>query len=139
MGPHIQRISNTIAKPLFGGILLKVSQEILSPVARQGPTKVRLSSEEDKRATTNVQNGLVFFFLFSLKRGLNLRKVLGETLGKSVEKCEKVRESAETILPFSCCPLDFSDLCFSILHFRHRKKGSLRKGSFHWKNGAKNL
>ena len=33
-----------------------------------GPTSTRGShteSEEDKRATTNVQNGLVFFFIFS--------------------------------------------------------------------------
>ena len=37
--------------------------------------------EEDKRATTNVQNGLVFFFLFSSTKGLNFQKVLGE-------KCE---------------------------------------------------
>ena len=30
--------------------------------------------EEDKRATTNVQNGLVFFFVFSFKKALILRK-----------------------------------------------------------------
>ena len=34
--------------------------------------------EEDKRATTNVQNGLVLFFLFSYKKALILRKVLRE-------------------------------------------------------------
>ena len=36
------------------------------------------SLEEDKRATTNVQNGLVFLFLFSFKKALILREVLGE-------------------------------------------------------------
>ena len=31
-------------------------------------------SEEDKRATTNVQNGLVFFFLFSfIQRGQTVK------------------------------------------------------------------
>ena len=53
---------------------------------------------EDKRATTNVQNGLVVFFLFSFKQGLNFKR----SPGRSVEKCEKVWKSAETILPFSC-------------------------------------
>ena len=42
--------------------------------------------EEEKRATTNVQNGLVFFFLFSLKKALNIRK----SGGQNSEKCEKV-------------------------------------------------
>ena len=36
-----------------------------------------LTLEEDKRAPTNVQNGLVFSFLFS-KKDFILRKVLGE-------------------------------------------------------------
>ena len=36
------------------------------------------SKDSDKRATTNVQNGLVFFFLFSLKRALILRESLGD-------------------------------------------------------------
>ena len=63
--------------------------------------------EEDKRATTNVQNGLVFVFLFSFKKALILRNVLGnnsEKVWNGVEKCEKVWK---TILPFSCCPLVF--------------------------------
>ena len=34
--------------------------------------------EEDKRTTTNVQNGLAFFFLFSLTKTLILREALGE-------------------------------------------------------------
>ena len=50
----------------------------------------RLFLEEDKQATTNVQNGLVFLFLFSFKKALILRKVLGEISGKDAEKCEKV-------------------------------------------------
>ena len=41
--------------------------------------------EEDKCATTDVQNGLVFFFLF--KNGLNFKR---SPRGKSVKKCEKV-------------------------------------------------
>ena len=82
-------------------------------------------SEEDKRATTKVQNGLVFFFLFSFilfyslwtktaVKPLNYKKSPGgkilkkcEKVWKSVEKCQKVWKSAETILPFSCCPLVF--------------------------------
>ena len=36
--------------------------------------------EEDERATTNVQNGLVFVFLFSFKKALILRNVLGDKL-----------------------------------------------------------
>ena len=46
--------------------------------------------EEDKRATTNVQNGLVFSFLFSFSKALILRKALGEkseNVWKSVKKC----------------------------------------------------
>ena len=53
--------------------------------------------EDDKRATTNVQDGLVFFFLFSfifLRKGLILRETPGgkkrEHVWKSVTKCEKV-------------------------------------------------
>ena len=38
VGPHIQQILNTIAKPLLR-ILSQLSHEILSPVARNGPTK----------------------------------------------------------------------------------------------------
>ena len=82
-------------------------------------------SEEDKRATTNVQNGLVFFFLFSFiifsylwtktaVKPLNSKKSRGgkilknsEQVWKCVENCQKVWKSAETILPFSCWPLVF--------------------------------
>ena len=63
-----------------------------------------------RKATTNVQNGLVLFFLYDLKNAFIQRKILGknsEKVWKSVEKCEKVWKSAETILPFSCCPLVF--------------------------------
>ena len=49
--------------------------------------------EEDKRATTNVQNGLAFSFC-SLKKSLNFKK--GKSV-KSVEECEKV--------PKRFCPL----------------------------------
>ena len=75
-------------------------------VSESGRFRVQIL-EEDKRATTNVQNGLVFFFLFSLKKALILRNVLGGNFWKSVEKCQKVWKSAETILPVSCCPLVF--------------------------------
>ena len=48
---------------------------------------------EDKRATTNVQNGLVFFLLFSFilsREGLNLKKSSwGKNCEKSVEKRPK--------------------------------------------------
>ena len=71
--------------------------------------------EEDKRATTNVQNRFVQFFLLSF---LLFCSPCAETLcfegespgGKIMKKCQKVRKSArnyETILPFSCCPLVF--------------------------------
>ena len=62
--------------------------------------------EEDKRATTNVQNGLSFSF-YSLEKGLNFKKSPG---GNVLKKCEKVRKSvkiAEAILHFGCCPLVF--------------------------------
>ena len=72
-------------------------------------------SEEDKRATTNVQNRFVqfFYYLFfsfvilELKPFVLKGKVPGEKLWKSAKKCEKVRKNYETILPFSCCPLVF--------------------------------
>ena len=63
--------------------------------------------EEDKRATTNVQNDLVFSFLFSVK-GMNYQKSPGVKFLKMCEKCgksaKKVWKSAETILFFGCCP-----------------------------------
>ena len=58
------------------------------------------SSEEDKRATTHVQNGLVFLILFSfilLREGLILEKEKCENVWKRAEKCEKV--------PKRFCPL----------------------------------
>ena len=36
-----------------------------SKIEMKDPSQGQLSEEEDRRATTNVQNGLVFFFLFS--------------------------------------------------------------------------
>ena len=59
-----------------------------------------LKLEDDKRATTNVQNGWVFFSLFSfilLRNGLILRESPGGKSVKSVDKCEKV--------PKRFCPL----------------------------------
>ena len=56
-----------------------------------------LEWEDDKRATTKVQDPLVFFFLFSfilLRKALILRESPG---GKSVKKCENV--------PNRFCPL----------------------------------
>ena len=53
--------------------------------------------EEDKRATTNAQNGLVFFCLFSLKRPYFQESPGGKYLKKSekvwegAKKCEKCR------------------------------------------------
>ena len=69
-----------------------------------------------QRATTNVQNGLVFSFyslLFSKEKLLLRESPEGksvekcENVSKSVEKCGKVWKSADTILLFSCCPLVF--------------------------------
>ena len=37
------------------------------PLGAAPSSTLRLFLEEDKRATTNVQNGLVFFFLFSFR------------------------------------------------------------------------
>ena len=100
----------------------------ICPVSFKGRSSARTKckfSEEDKRATTNVQNGLAFFFLFSFilfsyfwtKTAVNPlipRKSRGgkilknsEKVWKCVENCQKVWKSAETILPFSCCPLVF--------------------------------
>ena len=75
----------------------------------------RKSSTKNKRATTNVQNRFVQFFLLSFllfyypwaKTPCFEGKSPG---GKIMKKCQKVRKSAknyETILPFSCCPLVF--------------------------------
>ena len=44
-----------------GGLSLSLSLSLSLPFRWR-----TLSQSEDKRATTNVQNGLVFFFLFSL-------------------------------------------------------------------------
>ena len=63
--------------------------------------------EEDKRATTSVQNGLVFFL--RKKKSLNFGKSWGKMVWKSVEKREKVwksvkkcrNDSALQLLPFS--------------------------------------
>ena len=77
--------------------------------------------EEDERATTNVQNGLVFFFLFSfilfsslgaktVVKPLNSKKKPWRINSKSAKMCGKVPKkckSAKTILPFSCCLLVF--------------------------------
>ena len=57
--------------------------------------------EEDKRATTKVQNGLVFFFLFSFKQTLNFKESPG---GKILKKCEKSVEECEKV-PKRFCPL----------------------------------
>ena len=74
----------------------------------------KFQSEEDKRATTNVQNGLVFFFLFSLilfpylwtktaVKPLNSKKkswrINSEKLWKSVKMCGTLPKSAKK------CPL----------------------------------
>ena len=71
--------------------------------------------EEDKRATTNVQNRFVQFFLLSFllfcSRWAKTLCFEGESPGgKILKKCKKVLKSVknyETILPFSCCPLVF--------------------------------
>ena len=67
--------------------------------------------EDDKRATTNVQNGLVLLLFFSYYKSLTLKKSPG---GKLLKKCEKVWKSLKKceqvpkpILPLSCCPLVF--------------------------------
>ena len=75
-------------------------KEAIQPNVLWGPKQFL---EEDKRATTNVQNALVFFFFVLLKKTLILRKVLGENsekvwkVWKSVKKCQKV--------PKQFCPL----------------------------------
>ena len=46
--------------------------------------------EEDKRATTTVQNGFWFFSCYSLKKALILRETLGEKLLKKCGKVSKV-------------------------------------------------
>ena len=90
----------------------------LSLVSHLGP-----NWEEHKRATTDVQNGLVFVFLFSFTKALIIRKVLGEMFWKSVKRCgkvwKKVWKSAETILPFSCCPLVFLWQALVYINFKY--------------------
>ena len=56
--------------------------------------------EDDKRATTNVQNGLVFFFLFSFiifsyLWTKTVVKLLNSTKKSWGKKCEKVPKSAK--------------------------------------------
>ena len=70
--------------------------------------------EEDKRATTNVQNRFALFFLLSFLLFCSpWAKTLcfeGLVLGANYEKVRKIMkkcENYETILPFSCCPLVF--------------------------------
>ena len=60
--------------------------------------------EEDKRATTNVQNGLVFFFLFSATKTLILRE---NPEGKVLKNCGKVWKSVDKCenMPKRFCPL----------------------------------
>ena len=54
--------------------------------------------EEDKLATTNVQNGLAFLFLFSYKKAFILREKSWRKNSEKVwKKCEKV--------PKQFCPL----------------------------------
>ena len=49
-------------------------------------SSLNICLEEDKRATTNVQNGLVFFFLLS-KKNLNFKK---NPRGEFLKMCEEV-------------------------------------------------
>ena len=71
--------------------------------------------EEDKRATTNVQNQFAFsfYYLFFSFVLLELKTLCFEGFslgGKIMKKCQEVPKSVknyETILPFSCCPLIF--------------------------------
>ena len=71
--------------------------------------------EEDKRATTNVQNRFALFFLLSFLLFCSpWAKTLcfeGESPGGTImKKCQKLWKSvknSETILPFSCCPSVF--------------------------------
>ena len=52
--------------------------------------------EEDTRATTKVQNGLVLFFLFSSKKALILRMSWGK-ITKKCGKCGKVWKSEKKV------------------------------------------
>ena len=61
-------------------------------------------------------SSILFYSLFRLKaaeKPLNSKKILEEKFWKTLKKCEmsgkdqKVWKSAETILPFGCCPLVF--------------------------------
>ena len=65
--------------------------------------------EEDKGATSNVQNGLVSFFLFPLNKALILREVLGEIVWKSAKECENDERFCPVVvalyLPFSFSPI----------------------------------
>ena len=77
--PLIQRPSS---EPFLSNALLPDHLELNDEHTESQAPKVSQTTlflEEDKRAATNVQNGFVFFFfVFSLKKALILRKVLGE-------------------------------------------------------------
>ena len=91
-------------QPLFR-LFSKFSRERIFDPCRWSTISQRVLSEtvfgleDDKLATTNVQNGLVFFF------SLTLRKVLGERVRKSVKNGKKCKKRAKPILPCSHCPL----------------------------------
>ena len=73
----------------FWGVLRREKPLLFSGFSLFFPNKL----EEDKRATTNVQDGLVFFLFFSLfKKGLNFKKSPG---GNCLKKCAKVPKSVK--------------------------------------------
>ena len=113
-GPFPQKSSDLLKPPSLKPPLAAL-QEKLNLVNLRGPdwrelVSSVLWSEEDKRATTNVQNGLVFFFLFSfilfyslwtqtVVKPLNSKRKSwrknSEKLWESVKMCGKVPKSVK--------------------------------------------
>ena len=87
--PEIAAISGTLLHKET--LRFKGVNFLLLAILRFDSANSEQNLEEDKRATTNEPNGLVFFFLFS-KKSLNFKRSSG---GKILKNCEKSMEKCE--------------------------------------------
>ena len=92
----LERLSLPISYRSFSAVLCRAHpkgpMKLLSTPRALWMQELSLSLEDDKRATTNVQNGLVFllFSFIFLRKGLILRESPGgEKVWISVKKCEQ--------------------------------------------------
>ena len=88
--------------------------------------------EEDKRATTDVQNGLVFLFVFSYKKSFTFKRSPGEII---LKMCGKVRKSVTMCeqAPKRFCPLVVAPstlIFFSLLFWKKQGKPPKKARTF---------